>query len=161
MIYLIPFVLATFGRYRGMHKPWLPRAQMNRILFWGVPAGLCTFLCFDLTSWAFPALVAAFWLGLAIKGWGQWYHVRNWKEFLFMTLRGLAFTGFAGVVLGLFYPTSGLILALSGLTMSFAYWLGRKTPTLNKKFLNQGPEWGEVYSCFLVGVGIVIAALVW
>lgn len=154
---IVIIALAALGRLSTASKPWLGTHQgiLGDILFWALPAALATFFFAGGPVWHAPLLVVLWWFGRIILGWGDLNYIG--KSLIdeisnYNLMRGV-FVTFLPALL----TPHPIILILSGATMPLAYYLGARVPTLNKSFLNQGPEIGDVIYYAFVAVGIVLS----
>lgn len=153
MIYILQIILGgVLFRLRGMDLKL--STTINRLI-WAVPVGVILFLR-NQPNWEWYyqglyglGLILSLWLGLIITGWGKWFDLGTqegdpMEDFVSLSMRGLLNTLFAGILIIPFSFLSGFLFVFSGAFMGVCYWLGYKVPTIDKRFLNQGTEIGEV-----------------
>jgi len=156
---LFPLWFGFWRRFYGANKPWFPSSE-NRILGYSVPLAVATCFLFpihgNLFSHIFYVILSifAFWIGISLVHYAEYWNVKTKKDWLMMALNGLLLTAPMGIVLGVIQSSAlaGLICGMSGILIAPGYWLGWKMPTLNKTFLNKGTEWGEVLGHILIGL---------
>jgi hypothetical protein len=119
MLYLLPFAAALANRLRG--RGTLGN-QPDRLI---VAIVLSTPILLAQHWQAAGVFVFLTWLAFT-WGWGKWMNCRNWRETLFMSLRGVLITA-PIAFLPLLAPYSDLtyVLALSGGAMGLIYRAGR------------------------------------
>jgi hypothetical protein len=134
------------------------------MLCYGFPLGTATYFAFPIEygQWIqaayFLSLILAWWVAICLMNYADYWHMKTKKDWLYMAFYGSVLALPADIIFLIVKGWEMFIVVLLGgaAALPIGYWLGWKTPTVNKQFLNQGTEWGEIYSGALLGLAISI-----
>lgn len=159
---LIPW-FAFWRRFYGADKGDFP---FNRFLGYSLPLGLSLWIAFPLHKeiWQqalyFIALIGSLYIGMSLVKYAKYWNVKTLEDWIMMAVNGMFLMLPTGLVLGFYDPMVGVGVGLSGVFgLPTGYWLSWKIPTIHKKYLKQGTEWGEVLSSGIIGTVAFLESL--
>lgn len=160
MILLGALIGALGFRLRGsaLFEQWTGRgATTARIVCWAIPIAILSLV--NVPILYAPLIGLAIFLG-AIPGWyGSLDLGRDdghaTKDYVIMTVRGLAWTAPAAYVMSMFSIESAVALVIAGLMCPLAYTAGWYIPS-RVNHARQGPEVGELIFGSLVGMAVMV-----
>lgn len=162
MSIIISIWFGFFRRFYGAEKPGFPA---NRFLGYALPLAFATYFLYpaQYAIWLniiyLLALCAAFFIGISLVKYSDYWFVASVKDWYMMAYNGLLITLPVGIILSAYSFKTAIVCSLSGILIAPAYWLGWKLPTLNKNYLNKGTEWGEFLGHALIGIVFVVGSL--
>lgn len=155
-------LLAFANRARGgLIK--LTSGELGRLTCWGIPFALCLALqAWPHTDWkeqAFyvAALIAAAYGGSKLPAWGANVHLITSKDWWMMTFWGIVMIAPPAAIVAIwgFYYLAAAMVAGS-LTISIAYWIGKKIPSTIPQF-ETGVPLGELFFGLFMGIAVYLA----
>lgn len=164
MSLLLPFVFAVCRRLYGANKGDF---KFNRLLCYALPIGIVIFSIFPFGSnilfklLYITGIISAAYIGMSIPDYDNYWNLKSLKDWFMMSVNGLIVTFPIGLFLFACHKDISLLIAGSAglIGLPIGYFIGWHIPTLNKKFLNKGPEWGEFVSWGLMGAAFAVAAI--